>query len=145
MATPEQEIIWLAGLLEGEGCFYMDKQLSRSGSGEYTRTPKISVGMVDEDVIVHVARLFGTKVYAAKPYREGKRMYTATTSGVKAAWLMRAILPWMGARRSEKISEVLKAYQDYVKNYPGAYKKKKVRPWSIDDSGEMVFGVEPVW
>lgn len=145
MATPEQEIIWLAGLLEGEGCFYMDRQLSRSGSGEYTRCPKISVGMIDQDVIAHAARLFGTKVHAAKPYREDKRIYTASAYGLKAVWLMRAVLPWMGARRSEKISEVLKAHQDYIKNYPGAHKNRKVRPWSIDDSGLEVFGIEPVW
>jgi hypothetical protein len=104
----EADIAWLAGLLEGEGSFFM----SRTPNGDVMyQYPLIVVSMTDEDVIERVARFFGTKVYRYKyDKRPGhKATYKAVVSGSRAAGLMEMILPWMGVRRSAKIKELLES------------------------------------
>lgn len=99
----EADIAWLAGLLEGEGSFFM------AGDDVY-QYPTIVVSMTDLDVIERVARLFGVSVYPQKldkRYPNGKRAYRTQTTGHKAARLMELLLPWMGDRRAAKIKELL--------------------------------------
>ena len=59
------DIAWLAGLLEGEGCFRLDK-------GKY---PIIRLGMGDEDVVVRAASLMKTRVLHCR------NMWTTTVAG----------------------------------------------------------------
>jgi len=95
-----EEIGWLAGLLEGEGCF-----------STYQKLPRISVAMTDRDVIERVAMLL--EVNARGPYQRKngtKPVFAATAIGYRAERIMRAILPFMGERRSEKIRSVLQAW-----------------------------------
>ena len=101
--TSEQGILWLAGLLEGEGCFRFGKWASK-GNG-----CQITVEMTDEDVIVKAAEVMGTKVYFHKPRRLGcKPTWYTGACGDKAAAIARQILPFMGQRRKAKIEELLK-------------------------------------
>ncbi|MDG4792717.1 hypothetical protein [Micromonospora sp. WMMD1082] len=92
-----EDVIWLAGLLEGEGAFDLQR-------GTY---PRVRVAMVDRDVIGRAATLFGVSVRLALKGRPHKAMWHAEVQGPKAEAIMRAVLPHMGARRSAKIAEVL--------------------------------------
>jgi hypothetical protein len=92
----ELDVAWLAGILEGEGCFH------------FNRTPKITVAMTDEDVIAKVASLFGKGYRHRKSRKEGnKDVYTTEVFSVTAIEIMNKILPYMGIRRTEKIKEVI--------------------------------------
>lgn len=127
MVEVEHELIWLAGLLEGEGWF---------GTG-YNRKkpyPKIMVRMTDKDVIEHAARLFGTATTACSPTTSGKVIWCTTVAGVKAEWLMQKLYPWLGERRRAKIDATLSDYRASL-TYD-----KQVRPWPIDDTGQILFG-----
>lgn len=130
----KHEIIWLAGLLEGEGCFNYRADRKQA---------RISVEMTDQDVLERVAGLFGTKVSVRPPRilgpctscrkreidcplpmwnarglitvgyaisrgcRVSKQSYQTAIHGKRAENLMRLIYPFMGTRRSEKIAEIL--------------------------------------
>jgi hypothetical protein len=91
------ETAWLAGILEGEGCFV------------FSRTPSIRLAMTDEDVVARVAELLG-KHYVSRSPRKGQNLFVHTVEvfGEGARETMRAVLPYMGNRRAEKINEVLK-------------------------------------
>ncbi len=92
----ELETAWLAGLLEGEGCFHFNK------------TPKITVSMTDEDVIARIAAFFATPYHSRRPKDENcKMVFITEVHSVKAIALMNAILPFMGLRRAAKIREVM--------------------------------------
>lgn len=99
---------WLAGLLEGEGSFFLQKTNVR---GKYRYYPKITVVMTDLDIIERVSRIFGTSVYVMpasqmkQPHH--KQQYRATLTGMRAAGIMVDIAPLMGQRRREKINQVL--------------------------------------
>lgn len=104
------EIAWIAGLVEGEGCFI----ISGAGNG----TPTIRVAMTDEDVVDKLRHMWGytnnTQVTAAKlsTYRNQKlgfkkTVHSAYIYGEPALVVMQRILPHMGLRRRAKIEEIL--------------------------------------
>lgn len=119
MLSPREEIIWLAGLLDGEGYFGLMRCSNSKVEKDYF-SPRVAVGMTDRDVIEHVATLFGTKVTSHPGQHGGQRIYRAAIYGEKARWVMNQVLPFMGERRSAKIAEVLA--------HPAAYKRKP-KPW----------------
>lgn len=100
---PELEIAWLAGLLEGEGCF----------SNRSLRYCSLSIQLImtDADVVVRAAKAMGAyKVVKVKenPNRAGsKQLYRAVVYGDSAIQVMERILPYMGERRSKKIIGLL--------------------------------------
>jgi hypothetical protein len=98
------DLNWLAGLLEGEGCFSVQRY-----KGNRKPAPRITVSMVDEDVVNRVGALFGSSVSRADPpSRKGHQPQYVTALGAgRAAILMRELYPLMGARRKEKIERVL--------------------------------------
>ena len=121
MMSPHEELIWLAGLMEGEGSFMLS---TSSVQGRRYQHARMTVGMSDKDVVEHVARLFGTSVYAYTPKKPPhKVIYSAQVNGLKARWFMERLLPYMGERRAAKIREVLE------ENKP-AY-RRNIKPWEF--------------
>lgn len=92
-----EDRIWLAGLLEGEGTFDLQR-------GKYAR---IRVGMTDRDVVGRVASLFGSSIRLTLKGKPVSSIWHAEIQGPRAEAIMRAVLPYMGARRSSKIAEIL--------------------------------------
>ncbi|MGZ0151858.1 hypothetical protein ACXJJ3_32700 [Kribbella sp. WER1] len=91
------DVIWLAGLLEGEGTFDLHR-------GKY---PRVRVGMTDRDVVGRAATLLGANVRLSLKSAPAQATWHAEVSGEKAVAVMRAILPFMGSRRSGKIATIL--------------------------------------
>lgn len=93
------EVVWLAGLLEGEGAFDLHRQ----------RYPRVRVAMTDRDVVGRAARLMGSTVRLTIRPQPYKPIWHAEISGQPAVDVMSAVLPYMGARRSSKIASILGA------------------------------------
>lgn len=109
----DNELYWLAGLLEGEGCFAI------RGTGH---NPIIQLIMTDLDVVIRAAELMGChKVIKNKIYsKSGKPLYRTTLYGKSAIEIMKLVLPVMGKRRSEKIKECILNFEtkrSHVKQY----------------------------
>lgn len=107
--TPEI-VAYLAGFLEGEGCFCIRKFKKHP---DY-RYPEIIVGSTDMDVLVNAREMSGGlgKVYSRKVPTNPKHKQChiwGITKTAEAHQLMELVLPFMGERRSEKIREVLQA------------------------------------
>lgn len=107
MRSPE-EIAWVAGLLEGEGCFGLR-------AGERAKYPRVTCAMTDADVLSKLNSIYPGSV---KPRRvRGNR---------KPCWvwdlsmredlvvLLNDIRPHMGDRRGAKIDEIF----DIIKGNP---------------------------
>jgi len=91
------DLLWLAGLLEGEGSFDAHR-------GKY---PRIRLAMTDRDVVGRAASLMDAKIRLALHPAPAKATWHTEISGTRAAEIMRQILPHMGSRRSGKIADVL--------------------------------------
>jgi hypothetical protein len=102
----DKDLYWLAGLLEGEGCFS-------------TQTEKLSLAislqMTDEDIVKRVADLFQCKYYRCysdfSREKGHKPSYKITFRGKRALQWMKTLLPLMGNRRSQKITECIDSFK----------------------------------
>ena len=107
------DLMWLSGFLEGEGCF--TRVLGRSRKPE-TWHAKVVVENTDEDVMLRVQQLIGAKTlgsYESQRYRGAKKSYTAAITGPKALALMIEVYPYMGSRRKGRILELLSAWEHH--------------------------------
>lgn len=91
------DLLWLAGLLEGEGSFDAHR-------GKY---PRIRLAMTDRDVVGRAASLMDAKIRLSLHPAPAKSTWHTEISGARAEGIMREILPFMGSRRSGKIADVL--------------------------------------
>lgn len=99
------ELTWLAGLLEGEGCFILN---SRRKNPNHRKSIQVSLAMSDEDVVRRAAALMGTTVNVMREARgTHSKMWRTLASSQKAEDLMLAVRPHMGERRGAKIDAIL--------------------------------------
>ena len=103
----EIEIAYLAGLLEGEGCFQHEGNRGKL---------RVNIGMVDRDIIERVHTLFKKDCPSAPPIIHDRRseryprhsdQYIARVNGDQARHFMKLVLLYMGERRGAKIRECL--------------------------------------
>ena len=99
------DLAWLAGYLEGEGCF-RHRVIYRCAS-------KIMVSSKDEDVLRRAASLLRDD---AKIWQLSSGLWCTEVSGKRAIELMRLLLPLMGKRRGAKIKEILDAEDIFKPN-----------------------------
>lgn len=98
------DLAWLAGLLEGEGYFYL----------EGDRYARIRLKMTDRDVVWRAYAVSGVGTfYESHPPRDRatgrKRTFVWTVRKKQDVLdLLEALHPMMGARRASKIQEILK-------------------------------------
>jgi hypothetical protein len=99
-----EDIAWLAGLLEGEGCFTCSFQ-----NGNNFATPRIQLTMTDQDVVEKAARLLNTKVTSTDWRTKGDKAVFRTSLARQEDLkkVLTDIHPFMGKRRQEKIDELL--------------------------------------
>ena len=100
MAVTIRDVTWLAGWLEGEGCF-------RFGCN----TPSITATSTDLDVMRKVAGILGGNIYDRKTPPPRKPSWSTHVGGGWAAGWMMTLLPLMGERRQQKIKDVLSAWR----------------------------------
>lgn len=110
----ERDLCWLAGLLEGEGCFGVYK--NRPGKdGKRKVNATIQLNMNDEDVVRRAFEIVGAGSVGG-PYGKDRGdnikaqgYYKLGISGEPAAKVMRELLDsgLMGERRTKKIISVL--------------------------------------
>ena len=111
------ELAWVAGLLEGEGCF------SRKSRASSLRGITVQCHMTDRDVLrrlhhtIGVGHLRGpyangfTRRPNGKPLKKCKPRWMVQVSGPAAYQLMKQLLPPMCSRRAKRIRELLKEYE----------------------------------
>lgn len=93
------ETAYVAGLLEGEGCFDFNR---------LPQYPRVRVEMSDADVIERLQALVGGRVTVpAQRQAHHRSTKLLTINGAAARDLMRAVRPWMGRRRRSRIETLL--------------------------------------
>lgn len=99
-------LYWLAGILEGEGSFFIRKLKGK----EY---PTIAVKMTDQDVVERIKQITGVgTICTQKPDKlNWKQTYKwQVAKSLDAINLMRLVLPLMGQRRKIRIKSILNQF-----------------------------------
>jgi hypothetical protein len=100
----KEKIARAAGILEGEGSFVTKSNGHR---------PIIQCHMTDKDVVLGLQDLWGGHVYYCKPRKDGYReSWQWSIGGEEAVKVMNEIKPFMYSRRTEKINQVIKVWED---------------------------------
>tara|TARA_R110000868_G_scaffold31411_2_gene115234 strand:- start:38 stop:553 length:516 start_codon:yes stop_codon:yes gene_type:complete len=117
----EIDIAWIAGLLEGEGYFGIDNRKRNYKVSSSPPAPFIKISMVDEDIIQRLSKLLDKSYFS--PSRKtvtGKQVYTLHIGEKeKVLFILQKILPYMGVRRGERITECifhLQTWKEWVEN-----------------------------
>ena len=99
------KLAWAAGLIEGEGCITLN--------GRYRRTPMLSLGMTDKDIVERFKDIFGlnNKIYCFARKGPRKPYYELKVVGKNAVGLMFTLFSFLGARRRERIKEVVNIWR----------------------------------
>lgn len=109
---PARQLYWLAGLLEGEGCF--SEQTYHKCGSHWRVLPSIELIMTDRDVVVRAGAMIGGAQRRVRSYPgtgSNKRTHRWRVNGARAAHVMKTILPLMGQRRSRRINKILVKYE----------------------------------
>ncbi len=122
MNIKEVDLAWIAGLLEGEGCFHLRGRIHQ-GKGTAKGNVSVQCHMTDKDVLEKLHTLVG-RGNLNGPYKNGniknKLRYVFRVNGENAYELMKLVLPFMCFRRSEKINYLINLYESvpchHVKN-----------------------------
>lgn len=108
----EAECAWVAGLLEGEGCFTFGPEGNRVNS-KRIRQLRITCAMTDLDVIEKLHRIVGMGSVQPGSIRDKRRLHAkpiwiwGASRRVDLVALLQAIRPHMGQRRGSRIDELL--------------------------------------
>ena len=100
----DEDLHWLAGLLEGEGSFL-------AGPPSAPRSPAVQVAMADRDIVERAGALLGVAVMVVPSRREGWRTaYSARVRGAPAVLWMERLRPFMGQRRQGQIDRAIASW-----------------------------------
>lgn len=101
-----EDLMWLAGLLEGEGSFL-------AGPPSHPRQPAIAIDMTDLDVIQKAANLLEVNYIQRikKKNPKWKPSFSVRKRGLAALELMKVLRPLMGKRRQEQIDRAIASYE----------------------------------
>jgi hypothetical protein len=119
MMTKEQQFAWVVGILEGEGCFKIHPS-RKTNSKEYFY-PQVEVNMADEDTIRRIHEFSGIGNVQGPYVDKRNPTYSpmwrwSVQKHQDALKLMKEVLPFMSARRSTKIKEILSIYTSEYHN-----------------------------
>lgn len=131
----EFDVAWIAGLLEGEGCFTFNKTC-----------PCIILSMSDLDIVTKFRDLTSINTVTTRlPTRDNDRkvMYSTAVYSIDAVDLMKKLLPYMGLRRSERIKEIIVSYELRIDK--GNYCKHGHRKYIRYDGKRLCKECESIW
>lgn len=117
---PFEALSWLAGILEGEGCF----QMTKAKYGKYTRYyPRVTLVNTDILMLDTVAQIFksnkiGFHIHTRQRTKNCKPTMAFTIQGIKrAAKLLPLIIPHMRSKK-RKAAELLYEYVQWRISQP---------------------------
>lgn len=109
--TSPVEVAWAAGFLEGEGSFHLWTKKDSRYRGGYYRAPRVKASQVEREPLERLQRLFGGSINverrAGSDHPNRKLIWCWSTSGSRAAAIMRAVRPHMTERRRQQIATAL--------------------------------------
>lgn len=126
----DAEIAWLAGIFEGEGTTYTQTKNLTSVHGVHSisTTVRVSIVMTDLDIIERIQNLFpapsGITTRKRGPeYYKPQYEWRISQRDLVARFL-RLILPWLGQRRTQRVSVVLAIAEDPDRGLGSGHRNK---------------------
>lgn len=114
MPTQNNDLHWLAGLLEGEAWFGVAKTRARN---KVYLHPRIDLATTDEDIVRRAAKILGTHCRSRARKGNYKQVYQTIVYSTRALTWMKRLFPLLGKRRRAQIAAVIKQ-REAIRNKP---------------------------
>ena len=131
-----KDIYWLAGYLEGEGSFTINRRTNTN------KTFRLVVNSTDKDVIAKVGNLIGSRIHRHNGknwYRIGnKQPFSVCVVNRKAIGWMMTLYPLMGERRKARIKEIILEWRNHSNREQKAFRdphKQVINPFVTKGMG----------
>jgi len=100
LGTTEQEIAYLAGLFDGEGCITVGREVRR---GKERAKSRVNVGMTTPEPLFLYKRIFGGAISVSqrKDKRHPKTFYNWHLQGRKVELFLRVIEPYVVVKKDK--------------------------------------------
>jgi len=109
----KKDLLWLAGLIEGDGCFFSQKNRA-----------VITLSLTDKDVVERCVKILNSTYYCIPERHNGhKKTYGFQIKSEKSISIMNALYPYMGERRKKTIDVVKKKWEFHCEKSFEANKK----------------------
>lgn len=106
MKWNREDIIWAAGLFEGEGCI-SKCNTKKYGEGR-SRSWRLNLKMTDKDVVEKFASIMGFGQISFEPHENQQDLYHWYMGRRYQVYAVLAIMyPWFGERRKAKAREAM--------------------------------------
>lgn len=105
--SPEQ-VAWVAGIIEGEGSFIVEKRRSGAYATRVYASARIQANMTDQDVIERLAELMGGKINLERQKDPNRKdQWRWTLRGYETVRTACTLLrPWMFERRIRQMDHM---------------------------------------
>lgn len=115
MFGSREDVIFAAGLFEGEGCFSGAYPYKRKSGNVIYSNPEARLTMTDKEVVEKFQKAIGFgKIYYVKPqkahWKEAWKWAVGDFEHVQALGAM--LWPWLGTRRRTQFMTAMQAYED---------------------------------
>jgi len=114
--SKREQLIFLAGIFEGEGWFGLNKK-----PNGWTPAAVLEVQMTDEDIVKRFQYYFKTNGNIHKKKKKQKdyhkQVWRFWLKGYRALHFMEEMLPYLGTRRQKQYYDVVKIIGDGPKNW----------------------------
>jgi len=97
--TENERYIWAAGYFDGEASFFRSSPRSHG--------VRIAVMCTDLDILQTCSKWFGGRVAPVRDLRVRKPLWQWGISGDRAVSVMKRVLPYLHARRAQRVKELL--------------------------------------
>jgi len=113
MKPSEADLAWVAGVIEGDGSVFIEKNRN-CGKGHRYDCPTITVVMGDRKVVEEIKKILGGRVYLSE--RKGvnrsgiprhRDMWKGTVTWISAERNAAMLLPYVRGEKREKLKEII--------------------------------------
>lgn len=116
MTWTREEIAWVTGLFDGEGC--ISAKTMNSGS-DYTR---LQLVMADEDLVRRAQAVFGLGTVIGPFYPNGNPQWQpvwrwSVTGQFDVLAVLVAMWPWLGLRRQQRARQAIEQFYERPRRY----------------------------
>lgn len=109
-----EDIAYLAGLIDGEGCILIGKSKTPASPSGFNYRVIIEITMCERETMQYIHSIFCTRNMGIRILRSGKTAYKVCWTNAKAVEIINLILPYLKGKREQALVAL-----DFQKIVPG--------------------------
>lgn len=114
-----EDLIYLAGLIDGDGCFFISERISRDGRAIQSYTMNLGIACIEKFLIDWVHSVFGGSVHRWKKQPPRRDLYSVNFGGNRLTQITKLLLPFLKLKKphAENMLKIRNTYDGFGGRY----------------------------